>query len=409
MCALNLNDLLSSLASQISELASTPEIKYSILLIAVFVFPRLLHRIGLPLALSTFFLGIVSDMTFKGLATDPTLSMFSTLGIISLFFFAGIEVEPREIFVHRRALLGHIIINAVLVVVSYFFVSRWFVLGPRASWLFSLALLTPSTGFILDTLESSQLVTETKFWIRTKAIAAEIVALIAMFVVMQSESLKQFLNSFLILVGLLLLLPVLIRFFARKVAPFAPNSEFAFFIILALLFGLVTKKIGAYYLVGAFVVGIGARRFENLMPELRSGGFLKSVRFFSSFFVPFYFFKAGLQFDRRGLSFDALKYGLLLLILVIPIRLLSVLAHRKVSLGEGIQRGLPVASSLLPNLVFGLVLAEILSTYFSVPQFAVGALVVYTIGVTLIPPLILKIFWNNHELAQLPVSEVSLK
>ncbi|MEZ4818929.1 MAG: hypothetical protein R3A45_03160 [Bdellovibrionota bacterium] len=40
-----------------------------------------------------------------------------------------------------------------------------------------MAILTPSTGFILDSLNALQMDQEEKFWIKTKAIATEIVAL----------------------------------------------------------------------------------------------------------------------------------------------------------------------------------------------------------------------------------------
>jgi hypothetical protein len=76
----------------------------------------------------------------------------------------------------------------------------------------------------------------------------------------------------------------------------------------------------------------------------------------------------------------------------VPIRVSSIILHRKLSLKESIQESFPIAITLLPNLVFGLVLADMLQKLFHVPAYIIGGLIIYTIGATLIPPLLIKIF-----------------
>jgi hypothetical protein len=65
------------------------------------------------------------------------------------------------------------------------------------------------------------------------------------------------------------------------------------------------------------------------------------------------------------------------------------LAHRRLALGEQSSRGIRVAGSMLPTLVFTLVLAGILRDRFDLAPALFGGLVVYAIGTTLIPGLAL--------------------
>src|SRR3546814_18398314 len=79
----------------------------------------------------------------------------------------------------------------------------------QASALLALALLTPSTGFILDTLERLGLDEEERFWVTSKAIAGELLALGALLVIMQAGDPMQLGVSTLVVLGMMVGLPVL--------------------------------------------------------------------------------------------------------------------------------------------------------------------------------------------------------
>lgn len=375
---------------------ASPEFQYTSLAFILFVFPRFLVRLGIPFALSAFVLGMIASSVGWDLGNTESVKLLATLGIISLFLFAGLEVEFDELRKTRKILIQHVAIRVFLVTVSTFVISVIFELDIRPATLFALAVLTPSTGFILDTLDMPGVPSESKFWIRSKAIAAEIVALLLMFTIVQSSSIATLVPSFFGLGLLVAVLPFIFRFFVRVVEPVAPKSEFGFLVMLALLAGMVTKRLGAYYLIGAFIVGVIARRFEPSLPSLTSSSMLKSVKSFSGFFVPFYFFTAGSSITSDELSLHAVALGLLTLIVFIPIRIKSVVAHRRVVLDESPDEGKRVATLLLPNLVFGLVLADILQNQFAVPPHIVGALIIYTIGATVAPPILLRFLWRNQ-------------
>ncbi|MBK7092132.1 MAG: hypothetical protein IPH59_10520 [bacterium] len=65
--------------------------------------------------------------------------------------------------------------------------------------------------------------------------------------------------------------------------------------MLAVVCAFVTRELGVYYLVGAFVAGVAAQRFREELPAMASEQMLHAVELFASVFVPFYFFNAGLH------------------------------------------------------------------------------------------------------------------
>ncbi|MBK7092133.1 MAG: hypothetical protein IPH59_10525 [bacterium] len=90
-----------------------------------------------------------------------------------------------------------------------------FDLAIRPAVLVALALMTPSAGFILDSLKALHLDEREQFWVRTKVISIELIALAALFAVVQSASATRFSVSLLVLVLLIAILPLLLKFFAR--------------------------------------------------------------------------------------------------------------------------------------------------------------------------------------------------
>lgn len=368
----------------------TPDIGLVILFFLLFVFPRFLQRLGLPSALTALVLGILVGQ-FTGLfVDDPTVKLLSTLGIVALFLFAGLDVETHELREQAPALIEHTLVRVALVVVVAC-VARWgFALDLRAALLVSLALLTPSTGFILDSLGGWGLSQSERFWVRSKAIATELVALVILFGAVQSTSLERLGGSAVALVAMMVVLPVIFRWFAAVIVPHAPKSEFGLLMTVAAACALITRALGVYYLVGAFVVGMAARRFRSALPSMASVQMLGSVESFASLFVPFYFFYAGLSLPATTFELASVTTGLLFAVVLIPLRLLSVSAHRRLRFGEGMRDSLRVGVSMIPTTVFTLVIVEILRTSFEVPDHVRGGLVVYAIITTLTPSIWLR-------------------
>jgi Kef-type K+ transport system membrane component KefB len=260
----------------------------------------------------------------------------------------------------------------------------------RPAALVALALLTPSTGFILDSLPALRLAPGEAFWVRAKAIGTEIMALAVLFVVLKSGSVKTLTLSALALLALVVALPLVFRGFARFIVPHAPKTEFAFLLMVAVLCALATRELGVYYLVGAFLVGVAAQRFRRKLPALASEQMLHAVEAFASISVPFYFFHAGAELRPDDFSWPALGLGLVFLAIGVPMRLGSLVVHHRFRLAAAQADALRTAIPLLPTLVFTLVIAGILRERFEISPTLFGGLVVYALGTTLLPALILK-------------------
>jgi Kef-type K+ transport system membrane component KefB len=368
----------------------TPDLGLVILLFLLFVVPRFLQRLGLPSALTALALGVVVSQSTGLLVGDPTIKLLSTLGIVALFLFAGLDVETHELREQGPALLEHVIVRLVLVVLAAWAALWIFGLEVRAAMLVSLALLTPSTGFILDSLGGWGLTTSERFWVRSKAIATELVALAILFGAVQSTSVGRMAGSAVALIAMMVVLPVIFRWFAAVIVPHAPKSEFGLLMTVAAACALITRALGVYYLVGAFVVGMAARRFRSALPSMASMQMLGSVEAFASLFVPFYFFYAGLSLPASTFSVASLVTGIVFAAILIPLRLLSVSAHRRLRFGESLRDSLRVGVSMIPTTVFTLVITEILRTSFEVPDHVRGGLIVYAIITTLTPSIWLR-------------------
>jgi len=365
------------------------EFSFAVLIFILFVVPKFFQRYRIPSAITSFVLGFIAG-GFGDLAKDPTIKLLATLGIVSLFLFAGLEINLRELRQGGKFILQHLAIRAILLLVATLVISKWSTIVIRPSLLVALALFTPSTGFILDSLGSLAVTMEDRLWIKTKAIAGELLALLALFFTLQSTTFFQFLLSTSAFVLMILLIPVLFRFFAAKIVPHAPKSEFGFLLMLATICAVITSKLGAYYLVGAFVVGLAARRFQEKMPEVASEKILNAVEVFSSFFVPFYFFYSGSHLKLGSSGFLSLLMGLVFAVTALPVRLGLGIVHRKLALKEDTRASVRVGVSLLPTFVFTLVIVDILRNHYGTEEHILAGLVLYALLNTLIPGIVLK-------------------
>src|SRR5689334_11719134 len=130
------------------------ELHYVGLIFALFVIPRLLMRYGVPAAISALVFGAIAGLGFGIFVEDTTIQLLSTFGIVSLFLFAGLEVDIPEIRANKKIILQHVVIGVAILSFMIWALDSVFGLGFRASCILALAMLTPSAGFILDTIDS---------------------------------------------------------------------------------------------------------------------------------------------------------------------------------------------------------------------------------------------------------------
>ncbi len=366
------------------------DVIYLLLIFALLVIPRAVQRFSVPAPLTCLLFGIGAVLWLGDGAHDAVVNLLAILGISSLFLFAGLEVDLAQLRKGLWPLLLHLLIRSATLVGVAWLAWHYAGLSWQAAGLLALALLTPSTGFIMDSLAQLGLNEEERFWVTSKAIAGELLALVAMFVVMQADDPVQLGLSSLVLAAMLVGLPLLFIGLGRWVAPHAPGSEFSLLVMVGMLAAYITYWLGVYYLVGAFIAGLVARLLQRRMPLLASHDNLHALRLFSSFFVPFYFFNAGTHVPGDALSLEALGLGVLITLVVLPLRLAVIVLQRRMVFGESLRSSLRVALALSPTLIFTLVLAGIMREHFAVPPVLYGALLFYAAVTTLLPSLVFR-------------------
>jgi Kef-type K+ transport system membrane component KefB len=353
------------------------------------VVPRALQRFRLPAPLTCFAFGIIIVIFFKEFAHSRVIATVATFGIASLFLLAGLEVDFAELRRQLPRLSGHIALRGLLLAVSSLLIIRFLHMPWQPATLFALGLLTPSTGFILDTLPQSGLIDGEQAEVALDAISGEISAILVLFVVSQAGSIQTLaVRSFAVLL-LIVLTPLLFLALGKYVVPYAPGSEFSLLLMAGIICAVITQTLGIHYLVGAFAAGLIASLLRTRIATLASSENLHAVRLFASFFIPFYFFREGLEVPAGALVVKALFYGLAFSLVIIPVRFAKnwlrarYLSHRS---SMGATR---VAVALTPTLIFTLVIAGVLSESFHIDDALFGGLLVYAAISTILPSFVL--------------------
>ena len=372
-----------------SPVSRVPEdIAFVVLLFALFVVPKALQRYRLPSAITSLMMGAAA--TALGLFhNDPTLHLLATFGIVALFLFAGLEIDGHELRRQASPLILHGLAWSVLLAIGSAVAAFVFGFAVRPAVLIALALLTPSTGFILSSLAGFGLHKSERFAVKTYAIASELLALTVLFFILQSTSAGHLAFAVAAMLGVVIVIPLAFRLFARLVAPHAPRSEFAFLLMVAIVCAYATRRLGVYYLVGAFLVGIAAQRFRSELPAMSSEKMVDALESFGSVFIPFYFFHAGTEIVREQITLRAIALGLALITVLIPLRIGITVLQRRFALRERFAVARRIGVALVPTLVFTLVIIDILNTDFGVAKYILGALVLYTVINTTIPAFVL--------------------
>jgi Kef-type K+ transport system membrane component KefB len=353
------------------------------------VVPRAIQRFRIPAPLTCFILGIGSAIFFKELVDDQVLAAVSTLGIASLFLFAGLDVDLHAIRLQLPRLMGHFATRGVFLALVVWIGIRNLHMVWQAAALLALALFTPSTGFILDTLPLSGLDTEEQSEVSISAVAGEILALLTLFVVSKSSSFGTFALSSAALLLLIVLTPLFFLALTKYVVPYAPGSEFSLLVMVGVICAVISNALGLHVLLGAFIAGFVASLLKDRMTSVASRENLQAVRLFASFFIPFYFFREGLEVPTDALVLRSLLYGVGLSLIVLPIRIAKNSLVCRFFCRRTQRGGLRVAVALTPTLIFTLVIARILRESYHIDDALYGGLLVYAALSTALPSFVL--------------------
>jgi len=368
------------------------ELAYLLLICSLMVVPGVLQRLRIPPPLTCFLLGMVLVLSMPEAVDhrDDAVHLLATLGISTLFLYAGLEVDPATLRSAVGPLSIYLLTRVVAVAAVAWLAWRYLQLGWQDATLLALAVLTSSTGFIIDSLDRFGLEEEERFWVTNNAISGELLALAIMFAVLKANAPGELAFAAAQLLLTLVALPLVLLALGRWIIPHAPGSAFSLLIMVGFAAAFVTDRLGVEYLLGAFLAGLIARLMEKRVPRLASDDNLRAVKLFSSFFLPFYFFARGVHVPSEALSLEALKIGVALTVVLVPLRAFAIWAKRRMlRIGET-RNSLRVAAALTPTLIFTLVLATILRDRGAISDALFGGLLLYAGLNTMLPSFILR-------------------
>lgn len=380
------------------------ELAYLLLICALMVVPGMLLRLRIPPPLTCFLLGMALILSIPGLHHhDDAVHLLAALGISTLFLYAGLEVDLKTLRGAIGPLSVYLLMRTLSIMVVAWLGWRYIELRWQDATLLALALLTSSTGFIIDSLDRFGLTAEERFWVTNNSISAELLALVIMFVVLKANDPGELAKATLVLSLTLVALPLVLLALERWIIPFASGSAFSLLVMVGFAAAFVTDALGVEYLLGAFIAGLLARMLAARVPALASQGNMHAVKLFSSFFLPFYFFSRGANVPADALNVQAMGIGVVLTLVLVPLRGFAVWAKQR-WLGVGDTRSsLRVAAALAPTLIFTLVLATLLRERGAISDELFGGLLLYAGLNTMLPS-----FWLRapFEVAPSPLDAV---
>ncbi len=375
------------------EILLTKDLEYLALFSSVLILPKIFLRFRIPSGITALFIGICVSLIDPAVQNDLLFRFLSQIGITSLFLFAGLEVDFHELKQDKVYLGKYLAKFTIVLAIITVGIKNIFALNIQNAVILSLGIFTPSAGFILSSLHSYEVSPNQEYWIKSKAICKEVLSIILLFMALQGNDLKAILISLSFFIGLFIFLPFIYRIFFKFISPYAPNSEIPFLVALSLISGVISKELGAYYLVGAFAVGLIGSRFKRNIFKEGEEALFRSLSGFFSVFLPFYFFYAGLKLSIYKFDTPALMIGLSMFIIFVPLRMVLINNSFKFLFKKLKFDNYKVSLALMPTLIFGLITANILLEREEVDSAIGYGLISYTLLTSIMP----AIFFNLHK------------
>jgi Kef-type K+ transport system membrane component KefB len=366
-------------------------VKFFVILALLFFLPKVINRLTrVPDSLTELLIGIVLGVALPSFFfIDDMLTVLSTIGIVTLFVFSGMDVDTSFIVKNKKFFIEHILLHILIIFIVGYAIQLWFHLSFQIAFLISLALTTPSASFILSSVKKIE--KERKQWIESKALAGEITGLAFMVILLSLSDIKTLLVSLITLVLLITLLPYVIEILYKKIFCKLIGCEFSFIFVVAMISAFITEYVGVNFLVGAFVAGFVAKQFindivkdklyehfsENLGRQLMIG-----FGFFMLIFSPFYFFSVGLNIKGSMFVSDTLFLAVILCVAIVVLRVSVNSVHRIVRIKEKLSHAITINAMCIPTLVFTFVVTDILVRQFHIDTRLYGALMLFGIFTT---------------------------
>ena len=368
------------------------ELAYLLLICGLLVVPGLLLRLRIPPPLTCFMLGVAVILALPGgHHSDAAVHLLAALGISTLFLYAGLEVNLETLRQAVGPLSIYLLTRVLSVAATAWLAWRYIDLGWQDATLLALALLTSSTGFIIDSLDRFGLADRGAILGHEQCDQRRIAG--ARHHVRGAEGQRSGRarqghagavgNAGGAAAGAGRA-GTLDRSLCRGFGIFAADHG-------RIRGGLRHRRHRSANTCWAHSLPDSWRGCcEPRVPQLASADNLHAVKLFSSFFLPFYFFARGAGVPADALSVQALYIGLALTIVLVPLRGFALWIKQRWLGVRDTRSSLRVAAALTPTLIFTLVLATILRERGAISDEWFGGLLLYAGLNTLLPSFVLR-------------------
>jgi Kef-type K+ transport system membrane component KefB len=371
--------------------------KFLIILCLLFFLPKVLYRLKkIPPAITEVMLGIALGIIFPAFFfMDDVIRVLGTVGIITIFVSAGMDTDLVHISKKKRIFAESLLIQILMIVAVSLLLIYVANLSLQISVIISLALLTPSAGFIFALLTHSDERRETRKIIQSTVVSLEILSLLLLLVFLNLDNVILIVTGIAVITAIIFLLPLILRWLYENMFKKIIGAEFAFIFVVALLSAFITEWIGVHFIIGAFVAGIVSKqflekiKFDRMINRSKQRTITEGFGFFAQVFAPFYFFSIGLMFTLDILSYKSVAYAVAAFIVIMALRFLASLAHHKIR-KQRIKIPSNISLIILPTLIFTFVIADLLNTNFQIEKEIFGAILIYGLLASIIPLLFLR-------------------
>ena len=267
---------------------------------------------SLPIALGEFIAGVVGGF-FISPDDVPWISFISDLGLLSIMFVAGFEVDAKILRLHltRNCLVGAISFGvpfALLIVVGLL---AQFPL--RETVIMALALSTTSLAIVFTVIKEANMIASVEGQILLgAAMVVDLISMLLLGVIFIEYSLSN-LIAFIVLIGIIvlakkILLPTFNRYKGNRV-----EIELKIMLLMLLALGILAEQAGVHAALIAFLLGI---IFSDIDPD-HEQIIVKLNTVVFSLLAPLFFFHAGLNIDLKEL--DWFHFALMIIVAVLAI------------------------------------------------------------------------------------------
>jgi len=291
---------------------------------------------SLPIAIGEFVAGIVGGAIFD-LSTIPWLEFLSHLGLISIMFLAGFEIDLPTL---NRNKYKSVMVGGLSFFVPFFLVyllCSLFRIPSLSAAVTGIALSTTSLAIVYPALREKGLLEKSEGQLLlASAMVADLLSMVMLSLLFYQFSFLNVLISVTVIVALLLIKKVVLPIFERYKGN-RSEFELKFLLLILLAFGFLAHEAGMHEAVISFILGM---IFSNIDPEheiiIEK---LSSVVF--SLLAPIFFFNAGAMIQLNQMNFYVAGYFIAFLILSVTGKFIGTylpmwLFSRKVSLYAGL-------------------------------------------------------------------------